>query len=300
MSEEKPQNLDKVTGFGALNWDILCRTKRLAEQGEEISLKNIYEAPGGSAANTISWMADYLENLSYVGAVGEDSRGERITKKMRQKGIDTSNILIKDNDSTGTAISILDSDNERTLYTFGGAGSSFSKNEINFQHFKKSDLIHTSSFLSKHLLEVQKDISELNNVFSFAPGLLCKKFGLKDLKKILENTNILFINKLELSHLFGNKSIEKSIEKLIELGVGEVSITLGSNGVLVSDGSKLIKEKSRSEKVRDTTGAGDAYSAGYLVAYIDQKNLRKKAKMGVNVAKRCIKKLGGSDYGQSP
>lgn len=301
MSEEKQQNSVKVTGFGALNWDIICQAPQLAKEGQEIELKDINEAPGGSAANTISWLADELKELNYVGAVGNDIRGETILEKMNKKGINTSNILIEENYSTGTAISILDKEKERTLYTYGGAGSKFDSKKIDLKLFKKTDLIHTSSFLSKNLLDVQKKISKLDNIFSFAPGLLCRKLGLKKLKPILSNTDILFINKSELSELLGIKNIKKGIKDLKKIGVEEISVTLGSKGVLASNNQKTIKVEANKVEAVDTTGAGDAYSAGYLLGYIDNLNLYQKTKRGVDMAEKCIKKVGGSNYaGQRP
>lgn len=300
MSEEKQQNLDEVAGFGAINWDIICRANRLANRGEEIELKAIHESPGGSAANTISWMSQHINKPSYIGAIGDDSRGKLIIEKMESNGIDTKHILKKRNYSTGTAISILDKENERTLYTYGGAGSSLGKKEIQRKVFEKFDLIHTSSFLSKELLEIQKEISKLNNVFSFAPGLLCKKHELSDLKPILVNTDLLFINKSELMDLTKKQDVREGMKKLKNIGVSEISATLGSNGSISYDGTQFAKTPAEDVDVIDTTGAGDAYCAGYLLGYIKKLELSDRAQKGTDMAKRCVKKFGGGNYGHSP
>lgn len=299
MLEEKQLNWGKVTGFGAINWDIIAKSTKYANKGEEVELKSIWEHPGGSAANTISWLSDYSSNLFYVGAVGDDERGKKILESMQEKGINTSSIIFDEKESTGTAISLLDEENERTLYTYGGAGSHIDPDEINSEIFEKSDLIHSSSFLSKELLELQKKISSLDADFSFSPGLLCNKIGFNSLKPILKNTDILFINESELKALFDHKTIEKGIQGLIDTGVGEVAVTLGGKGCIVADKEKTTKKEAKEVEVTDTTGAGDAFASGYLLGYLEDLELSKKGEYGIQLSAKCIQKLGGGNYSSS-
>ncbi|OUJ19005.1 Sugar kinase ribokinase family [Methanonatronarchaeum thermophilum] len=281
-----------VVGIGNLNWDRLLFTDKLAERGGESPINQIEESAGGSAYNTISWLSKYNLQLGFIGAVGKDPEAKSIFKNLIENDIDHSQIQKKPG-RTGCAYSIVDSDGDRTLYTYGGVGSHIDYNKINQKYLTKPKLIHISSFLDQKGHKFTKKILETDNQFSYNPGPLCREQGLEKLKPILKKINILFLSKKELEDLTGDKT-NKAHQKLLKIGVEKVVVTLGSQGSTVHTRQKSYKAPAKDIKIVDATGAGDAFAAGYIKAYINNKNPEKCLKEGNKIAAECLQKTGGS------
>ncbi len=130
--------------------------------------------------------------------------------------------------------------------------------------------------------------------------MLCRKNDFNELKDILCNTDILFLNKSELRELTKENNLKKGIKKIINCGTKDIAVTLGKEGCLVANETKTIKKEAKKAEVVDTTGAGDAFAAGYLISYIKNESLENRAEKGLDLAKRCVEKIGGSNYGQRP
>jgi len=111
------------------------------------------------------------------------------------------------------------------------------------------------------------------------------------LKTLIERSFVVFPNEDEVRMLTG-RELKEGSEILIEKGAGLVAAKLGEKGCYVTDGKEDYLVKSYRTKVVDTTGAGDAFCAGFLYGLIKGKDLYTCAKLGNVVASRCITKIG--------
>jgi ribokinase len=137
------------------------------------------------------------------------------------------------------------------------------------------------------------------------PGMLIIEQGLTNISKLLEKIHILIISQREFQVLFTLKEKEfnhnitrEKAENLFSLGIDVLVITLGKMGAFLAtpNFSELIPS-SKIDKVIDTTGAGDAFSAGFIFGFIQQPSfkftdLRNNVKIGNFIAGKCIEKLG--------
>ncbi|MFQ6074483.1 MAG: carbohydrate kinase family protein, partial [Candidatus Bathyarchaeia archaeon] len=126
---------------------------------------------------------------------------------------------------------------------------------------------------------------------SFDPGEIYARKGLSTLKTLINRSFVLFPNENEVRMLTGKEWKEGS-EILIKKGADIVAVKLGEKGCYVTDGKENYTVKSYRAKVVDTTGAGDAFCAGFLYGLIKGKDLYTCAKLGNFVASRCINKIG--------
>ena len=137
------------------------------------------------------------------------------------------------------------------------------------------------------------------------PGMLIIDQGFETIKKLLENVDIFILSKREYSTLLeinkedlNKEDIQQTAQKLLDLGIKLVITTLGEKGAVFINlkTSKLIAP-SLIDSIIDTTGAGDAFSAGFIYGFVqkqnyDEESLINSIHIGNFVAGKCIQQLG--------
>jgi len=282
-----------VIGFGALNLDRLYRVERLAREGEHVEILKFEEFPGGSAANTIAGLARLGLDTGFIGAVGNDDEGKILLDDFKNYGVNTDGISILEG-RTGIVIGFVDSRGERTLYPYPGVNSKLEfKNEL-VGYSKNTRYLHLSSFVNDRQFEVQKRLVGLlpeRVKISFSPGILYSRRGLSALLPIMERSSIVFLNASEIRAITG-KDYKKGSHLLIEKGAKTIAITLGDKGCYLRDRMGEYRVRAERVDVVDTTGAGDAFSTGFLYGLISGRDIVESGRLGNRVAALCIRKFG--------
>jgi ribokinase len=285
-----------VVGFGALNLDELYRVERLLDDDEgEVVFVGAY--PGGSAANTISALAQLGLRAGFLGAVGDDDAGRILVESFKSVGVDTSGIVIKPKVKTGRALGFIDSQGRRTLYIEPGANSFVRKADIDLSYVARAKLVHLSSFVGEEQWAIQCELVRAlspKTMVSFAPGALLARRGLRTLSPVLKRTHVLFLNRRELELLAHTGDLEIGTRTLLSAGARIVAVTLGAFGSYVTDGRRAHKIGApRPRRILDTTGAGDAFAAGFLYGLFEERELRACAEFGAQLARQAVSQLGG-------
>jgi ribokinase len=281
-------------GIGALNLDRLYKVEKIAEGDEEVAIQEAREESGGSAANTIYALGKLGMSTGFIGAIGNDAEAKVVLGSLNSVGCDTSHIKIKANSRTGLVIGIVDPKGERALYIAAGANDLLSEDDIDFGYLDQVDFLHISSFVSDEQLDIQKRIVEKlspETKLSFAPGSLYVKKGLSELEPIIKRTYVLFLNEVEAKELTG-KEYQEASDFLMGYGCNIICITLKDRGCYVTDGKSKEHVEAIQTDVIDTTGAGDAFCAGFLFGLSQGKDLKECGRLGNLVAARCIVKIG--------
>ncbi len=250
---------------------------------------------GGSAANTIVALARLGKRVGFIGNVGNDEEGKEMLRDFEKEKVDTTGIK-KINDKTGLALCFVDSSGERALYVYPGANNFLSIDEERLNYAKKAEILHLSSFVGGASIEEQKKlVEEIKDVkISFAPGELYASKGLEFVKELLSESYVVFLNKREIKLLTG-KNYEEGAEELLRIGAKVIAITLGEKGCYIASKKEKIKVKAFPTEVIDTTGAGDAFAAGFLLGLLEGKDLYECGKIGNKVASLCISKVGARE-----
>jgi ribokinase len=116
--------------------------------------------------------------------------------------------------------------------------------------------------------------------------------GFANLEPIIRKTYVLMPNAIELAFLTGEINYRKSADLMVGRGVKIVAVKLGSDGCYVTDGRERHLIEAFNVKVVDTTGAGDAFCAGFLYGLLNDKSLYECGRLGNFVASRCVMKMG--------
>jgi ribokinase len=285
-----------IIGFGALNLDMLYMVDRIAREGEHVAIRDMREFPGGSAANTIAGLARLGFSAGFIGAVGNDNAGKILMGDFRDCGVDTGGISII-NGKTGIIVGFVDANGERTLYPYSGVNDILGEENIDQKYAKNTRFLHLSSFVNEKQFELQKElVQKLPGVnVSFSPGILYARKGLEALIPLIKRSDVIFLNETEIGEIT-NIDYREGAELLIENGAGIVAVTLGKDGCFVMD-----KENSHdipahpSTRVVDTTGAGDAFAAGFLSVLLGGGSISDAGREGNRIASLCIQKIGARD-----
>jgi len=282
-----------IIGFGALNVDKLYKVNMIAKEEEESFVIDFEEAPGGSAANTVVGLARLELKTGYVGKLAEDREGRLLLNDFRKENVDTRGIIISKKGRSGIVMGYVDGKGERALYVDPGVNNWLEFKEINLDYTADTEFLHLTSFVGEKPFEAQKRLmNQLSDVkTSFDPGDLYARKSLTSLKPIIKRTFVMLPNENEIRLLTG-KDYEGGSKTLIKEGVDVVAVKLGERGCYVTDGKERHLVEPYEKKVVDTTGAGDAFCAGFLYSLIKRRDLYECGKLGNFVAARCISKFG--------
>jgi ribokinase len=294
----------QIIGVGALNTDHIYKVERILENGETV-VDWARSFPGGSAANTIYGLAKLGVSTGFCGAIGDDEDGKTLLRDFEGVGVDTSRIVVKPKARTGSVLCLSDRGGRRSLYVQPGANSLLNLDELDFGYINQAEIIHLSSFADDSQFQLSLGLIlrlEKSVKLSFSPGELYAVKGLNTLSPFLSRTHLLFVNESELQRMTGD-DVEGGAQKCLQAGCRTVVVTLGKGKMLgkttavsyVRDADNEYIVESFSHNLDadvDTTGAGDAFAAGFLYGLGKGKGLKECGRLGDFVAKLCINRTG--------
>ena len=304
-----------VVGIGALNVDLLYEVSSLRFGGTELSpgsktygteetFRELIEemersaqlvgrSGGGSAANTVYALSRLGYETAFLGVVGKDEEGKFILGSM--DGVDITRV--KRHKSSGKCLSLL-SDGDRSLLVLPNANNMFSYTEEDVEFLNTSKFVHMGSFAADSALASQKMLMDYldDGVYvSFSPGEMYARRGMSQLEPILERTRIMFVNEQEMELLTG-KGLKEGARALLDAGPKVVACTLGGNGSLIVTRNSEISIPAKRTVVKDATGAGDVYAAGFLAGYLDGANLEACGEIASAAAALSVASYGREGY----
>jgi ribokinase len=283
-----------IIGFGALNVDKVYLVDNIAAKGEESYIIGYSESCGGSAANTITSLAKLGLSVGYLGKVAGDSEGHFLLDEFKEIQVDSTGIVISDNGRSGVVIAFVDRSGERALYVDPGVNDTLIWDEIKHEEASSAKVVHLTSFVGWQPLKAQiKLLKNLDDkvIVSLDPGEIYARKGLQILKPLLDRVNTLLLSKNEVELLTGLE-FKKGAKTLMECGPEIVAVKLGSEGCYATDGEHSCHIDALKVKVVDTTGAGDAFNAGFLYGQLKGLPLKECMQLGSFTASKCITVIG--------
>jgi ribokinase len=284
-----------VVGFGALNVDKLFKVNRIAGAEEESFVQEQDEACGGSAANAIVGLARLGCKVGFVGKAGFDREGEMQVKEFRKEGVDIDGILRSETGKSGTVMGFVDKRGQRALYISSGLNDTLDLSEIKLDYASSTKFLHLTSFVGDLPFRAQKKLLGLlprEVKISFDPGALYARRGMAQLEPFIRRAHVMMPNSVELEQITGETDYVAGADVLIERGVKIVAVKLGKRGAYVTDGRQRNVLDAFEAEVVDTTGAGDAFCAGFLYGLLNHKDLYDCGKFGNFVASKKVTEMG--------
>lgn len=282
-----------IVGFGALNLDKLYRVSRIAEAGDETFVKGLTISPGGSAANTVVGLSRLGVRTGYIGKLARDIEGDYLLKDLQREKVEISGIKHSKHGRTGVCIGFIDDLGERVLYIDPGVNDSLKFDEIRLEYADSSKFLHLTSFVGGVPFNAQKRlVRNLRRAeICLDPGELYSKKGISVLSPLLKRTLAILPNEKEIRALT-KRGYKEGSRTLLSLGVELVAVKLGKRGCYVTDAKESHLIPASKIAPKDTTGAGDAFCAGFIYGLLHGKDLYACGKLGNLVASRCIEEYG--------
>ncbi|HEX5743892.1 MAG TPA: carbohydrate kinase family protein [Candidatus Saccharimonadales bacterium] len=260
--------------------------------GEKIDVEEAFFATGGNATNVAVTLARQGIDAHFVWALGEDPASQSILADMQAEGVQTDLVDQRPEYKASFSTVLLSPDGERTILNFRGSGmdeDSFSKA---LHRIDKADWLYPSSLRNYQLLDMLvKKAKALDAKVMLNPA--GSELAHPDkLKKILEDIEVLCLNKEEMQSVVGKGSLEELVKKGLDL-CPVVIVSDGPNGVCASDGKTIIKAGMYEEvPVIDRTGAGDAFASGFLSKWSRGSSLRDAVIFGSANSTSVVSKIG--------
>jgi ribokinase len=286
-----------VVGFGALNLDRTFHVSSIAHEDGESSIISVSTAPGGSAANTIVGLSRLGMHTGFIGKVATDSPGTQLIQSFTAENVNVDGIVNTETGSSGIVYCFVDTQGERAMYIDPGVNDTLTFNEVNLDYCQDSKFLHYSSFTGLLPLQAQIQLYDhlLDTQLSIDPGTIYAMKGLHTLKPLLKNCHVFLPNEHEL-YLMTKKTYASGAKVLLDLGVQIIAVKLGMRGCYVTNGHETYALSPPTVEANNTTGAGDAFCAGFLYGLLRGQDLHTCGTLGNHVAS-CVLKTSGARQG---
>lgn len=252
------------------------------------------ETSGGSAANTMHGLAMLGADAGFIGSIGKDRTGDLFEDDMKRAGVKTH--LLRRDYVTGTAVTLISPDKERTFATHLGAAVEMKDIDISEDMFKGYDILYLEGYqiidrvlvekvcrlAKENKMEIAIDLASYNVVEDNRDTFLM----------IIEKyCDIVFANKEEARSLTGLDS-QEALEEISKISATAV-VKVGEEGSwLKSKGEEVIRISPLPVDCCDTTGAGDMYAAGFLYGYANGWSPQKSGALSSLLAGKVIENVG--------
>ena len=304
----------KILGIGNAIVDVLCKvsdeflikhslTKSTMRLVDEIEFKKLLSSlkieqtiSGGSVANSIVGLSQLGNKVGFIGKVSDDELGQKYEEGLNQENVEYLYHKKKEPTPTGSCLILITPDSERTMCTFLGTAGKISVDDVNKEYVKNSEIVFLEGYLwdeGAPKKAFDKAITHSNKVAMSLSDLFCverhKPYFLELVKNQLD---IIFANEQEILSLIDGKSFSEAISFAKEIKKNMI-ITRGEKGAISIKSNEIIECNSQSNlKIKDLTGAGDLFAAGYLHGLINNLSVKESLMKGTELSSKIIQKIG--------
>ena len=286
----------QILCIGDAMLDVIVKMQGQMYLGSD-TISQISTHGGGAAANTATWLASSGHKVFYVCRLGDDAAGRVIANEFDAWNIEYKPEFLKEH-RTGIVVVLVDENGERSMFPDRGANSGLSELDL-------PDLTRFSSvFLSGYalfnpqsqagVLRMINKMRESNLEIFFNPGSVgvMSNLGVDACRQRCKLMDLLIMNQAEAEFLTGNSDIEAALNELAK-DVETVVITTSSQGAIgKSRGQEIVNSPILPITAIDSTGAGDAFAAGFIGRWIESKDLESSLKAGNTLASGCVTTIG--------
>ena len=304
----------KVLGIGNAIVDVLCKvnddfliqnslTKSTMKLIDENEFKNLLSGlsiedtiSGGSVANSIVGLSQLGNKVGFIGKVNEDELGQKYEDGLKKEKVSFLYKKKHEATPTGTCLILITPDSERTMCTFLGTAGKVSDKDVDTDQIKKAEITFLEGYLwdeGEPKKAFDKAILNSNKVAMSLSDLFCvERHKAQFLELVKNKLDIIFANEQEILSLIDAKTFEEAVSFSKEIKKNMI-ITRGEKGAVSINKDQVVEVNAQSNlKIKDLTGAGDLFAAGYLHGVINQLNVKECLIKGTELSSKIIQKIG--------
>lgn len=266
------------------------------ELGTKVDIDKIKFSTGGGATNAATTFARSGHESIFMGCIANDPAGQAIINSLDDEGIDSSYITYANKLKTGYSVVLLAPSGERTILTCRGASARFDVLNPNDLDTIYPDWIYVTTFRGDMdmLDQIFTKAKSLGAKIMFNPGNLELQHSRK-LLGLLSDVDVLLLNKKEAQKVVDGQILTELIAK-IKNYVPNVIITDGNQGAIATDSKEIYRIGLYEDvKIKDSTGAGDAFGSGFLAAYANGKSFKDSLIFASANSTSVVQHIGSKD-----
>ena len=305
----------KILGIGNAIVDVICKVddefiktnnltkglmKLIFDQGEFSNLLSNLKIEktisGGSVANSIVGLSQLGDKVGFIGKISDDDFGIKYEEGLKKENVNFFYTKKKEILPTGTCLILITPDSERTMCTFLGTAGKISKNDINAEVIKNSDLVFLEGYLwdegdPKEAFE--KAIKLANKTAMSLSDKFCVDRHKPNFLNLVKNKlDLVFANEGEIISLIDAKNFDEVISFGKEIKKHLV-ITRGERGAISIHKNEIEEINAKKNlKIKDLTGAGDLFASGYLHGFINNFSQKECLIKATEMSSKVIQQIG--------
>ncbi|MBN1668807.1 MAG: carbohydrate kinase family protein [Anaerolineales bacterium] len=293
--------LDAIV-FGNVTLDIICYPINEVPRYESIAFEQVTVSPGGCGSNTALGLASLGVPTGLVAHTGDDEQSEMLQRYWQRVGLDTRFVQRTAGQSTGTSVGLIDDQFQPRFIHTSGANRGLDASAIEPQVLAASGarFFHIAGFfvLPNLFAQVAEKLATLRTLGLTTSLDVVFNVRMQDpqlrqaLWTALPQLDYFMANANEAFRLTGEEQPERAAAELQGRGANTVIIKLGAEGcyALGSEFEGLVPAEA--VEVVDTTGAGDAFAAGFIAALAGGASLEQACAAGNRAGGRICTQLG--------
>ena len=305
----------KILGIGNAIIDVICKVddnfieqnnltkstmKLFFDENEFKSLlKNLKiekTVSGGSVANSVVGLSQLGNKVGFIGKVSNDEFGNKYEEGLKQENVEYLYSKKIEELPTGTCLILVTPDSERTMCTFLGTAGKISENDINLNDVKNSEIVFLEGYLwdeGEPKKAFNKAIKNSTKTAMSLSDLFCVERHKENFLDLVQNKlDIIFANEQEIISLIDAKSFNDVIN-FCKIQNKNIVITRGDKGAIAIDKNNVFEYPAKKNlQIKDLTGAGDLFAAGYLHGLINNFNIMECLQWGTELSSKVIQKIG--------
>jgi len=263
------------------------------------------ESSGGSAGNTIAGIAALGGRGAFIGKVADDQLGQVFTHDIRAVGVAYDTRPLSGGLPTARSLIFVTPDAQRTMQTFLGACTQLGPEDVNMEYIASSKVVYLEGYLwdlprakaamRDAALKAQAEGVKVS--LTLSDSFCVSRFREEFLELAEKYVDILFANESEILSLYQASTFDEALQQ-VRKHCDIAALTRSERGSVVVNGNEVHEiEAVKGVHVVDTTGAGDAYAAGFLYGYTQGYDLPTSGRLGGAMAAHVISHYGGRPQG---
>jgi sugar/nucleoside kinase (ribokinase family) len=265
-----------------------------------INMSSSNKQCGGSAANSIIAVSQFGGSSYYSCKVANDELGDFYKRDLKGNGVDSnldSEALVTG--ITGKCLVMTTEDASRTMNTFLGITSDYSRTEIKESALKEAEYLYIEGYLvtsenGQDAMKYAKQLAEANGVLTaltFSDPAMVKYFKEAMVAVVGTGVDLLFCNEEE-AMLYTDKDNLLDAREALKKAAKRFVITLGENGAIIFDGDTYIDIEPYNVQAIDTNGAGDLFAGAFLYGITNGKSFAESGKIASLASSKVVTQFG--------
>lgn len=298
--EVKDTGVVEAVVFGNATLDALCYPVNDVPRHQSIPFERAIIAPGGCGSNTAVGLRALGVSTALVARIGTDDAASLIESYWERVGLDTRFVRRMADQSTAVSVGLIDSDAQPRFIHAPAANATLTAGDLDLPALvsKGARFLHVGGFLvlpgvkGEELAQKLAEARRAGLGTSVDVAISRNKGTPADLWPCLPHTDYFLCNTREAEFLTGVKGVEGAIQALRDRGADTVVVKLGAEGCRVASSDLDAHIPGLPADVVDTTGAGDAFAAGFVAAILDGQDLKAACEAANIAGARMVSRLG--------